>query len=246
MKEGRQASANFNVTAYKNRYGDLRNAYGNNLPLYYMHYIKYGKKENRNATGSSTPAASTSVNTTTPTTSSNLTPIMGTSKTNVAQMVRYFNANAPYPAFYKNSDAPTIQAFCQIYYEEAAAEGVRAEVAFAQAMKETAFLRYTGVVRIEQKNFCGLGATGGNNPGHSFGTVREGVRAQIQHLKAYGSTSPLNKTKVDPRYTYVTKGSAQYVEWLGQAENPKGFGWATDGNYGYSIVNGYMNKLLSQ
>ena len=48
MKEGRQASANFNVTNYKNRYGDLRAAYGNDLKSYYEHYINYGIKEGRN------------------------------------------------------------------------------------------------------------------------------------------------------------------------------------------------------
>ncbi len=246
MKEGRQASANFDVISYKNRYGDLRNAYGSNLPMYYMHYIKYGKRENRVATPGSTPAASTTVNTTTPTTSSNLTPIMGTSKTNVAQMVRYFNANAPYPAFYKNSDAPTIQAFCQIYYEEAAAEGVRAEVAFAQAMKETGFLRFGGSVSITQYNFAGLGATGNGVSGNGFGSVRNGVRAQIQHLKAYGSTAPLNKTCVDVRFQYVKRGTCPCVENLGINEDPVGIGWATAKNYGYSVVNDYMNKLLTK
>ena len=47
MKEGRQASANFNVNSYKDRYGDLRSAYGNDLANYYLHYINYGYKENR-------------------------------------------------------------------------------------------------------------------------------------------------------------------------------------------------------
>jgi len=41
---------------------------------------------------------------------------------------------------------------------------------------------------------------------------------------------------VDDRYEYVQKGSAPYVQWLGQKENPQGAGWATAENYGYSIV----------
>ena len=32
-----------------NRYADLKNAYGNNLREYYIHYIYSGKKEGRNA-----------------------------------------------------------------------------------------------------------------------------------------------------------------------------------------------------
>ena len=50
---------------------------------------------------------------------------MGTSSTSVEQMVKYYNAHATYPAFYAGTDAPTIAAFCQIYMEECAAEGVK-------------------------------------------------------------------------------------------------------------------------
>ena len=49
MKEGRKASANFDVKVYKNTYADLRAAFGENLPLYYKHYIEHGKKEGRKA-----------------------------------------------------------------------------------------------------------------------------------------------------------------------------------------------------
>lgn len=172
--------------------------------------------------------------------------IMGTTFTYLEQMVRYYNANQTYPAFYAGSDAPTIEAFCQIYIEEAQAEGVRAEVAFCQAMKETGFLRYAGDVRIEQYNFAGIGATGDGEPGNSFGNVRMGVRAQIQHLKAYASNDKLNGACVDPRFSFVkTRGSAPLVEWLGIHENPFGGGWAAAENYGPSIVSDYLAKLFS-
>lgn len=171
--------------------------------------------------------------------------IMGTSYTYIEQMIRYFNANQSYPAFYANSDAPTIEAFCQIYLEEAEAEGVRAEVAFCQAMKETGFLKYKGDVKIEQYNFAGIGATGGGEPGDSFGTVRNGIRAQIQHLKAYASKDALNGVCVDPRFSYIRRGTTPYVEWLGIKENPFGGGWAAAEHYGSSIVNDYLTKLFS-
>ena len=47
MKEGRQASASFNVYTYENSYNDLKNAFGDDLPKYYVHYINNGYKENR-------------------------------------------------------------------------------------------------------------------------------------------------------------------------------------------------------
>ena len=62
--------------------------------------------------------------------------------------------------------------------------------------------------------------------GNSFGSVREGIRAQIQHLKAYASSDGLNNACVDPRFSYVKRASAIYVEWLGIKENPYGGGWA--------------------
>ena len=171
--------------------------------------------------------------------------IMGTTYTYLDQMVRYYNKNEKYPEFYQNTDAPTIEAFCQIFLEEAEAEGVRAEVAFCQSMKETGFLRFTKDVSIEQLNFGGIGATGGGEPGYSFSSVREGVRAQIQHLKAYASTEKLKNKCVDPRFSYVKRGTIPYVEWLGIQESPNGGGWAAAENYGYSIIYDFMVKLFS-
>ena len=185
-----------------------------------------------------------------------LTKIMGTSQTSVAQMVRYYKANASgydtfkakYEGKYDGSlakgGASTIEQFAQIFYEEANAEGVKAEVAFTQCMKETGFLKYGGDVLPNQYNFAGIGATGAVH-GASFKDVRTGVRAQIQHLKAYASTSPLNNACVDPRFNLVTRNSAPYVEWLGIKENPNGYGWASAKNYGYDIV-GMVKVLLSK
>ncbi len=170
-------------------------------------------------------------------------PIMGKTDTTVAQMSAYYKANATYPEYYKNSDAPTIEDFCRIYIEECEAEGVRVEVAFAQAMKETGFLRFGGMVKIEQYNFAGIGATDSGETPATFETVRIGARAHIQHLKAYASKEPLNNECVDPRFGLVTRGIATYVEWLGIQENPYGKGWASSKNYGSSIIYDYMVKL---
>lgn len=185
-----------------------------------------------------------------------LMQIMGTSQTTVAQMVRYYNANASgydtfkakyngkYDGCLAKGGASTINQFAQIFYEEATAEGVRAEVAFTQCMKETGFLKYGGDVLPNQYNFAGIGATGAVH-GASFSNVRMGVRAQIQHLKAYGSISLLTNPCVDPRFNLVKRGSAQYVEWLGIKENPNGYGWATSKNYGHDIVS-MVNVLLKK
>ena len=172
-------------------------------------------------------------------------PIMGNSDVTAQQLAEYYNASgAKYPAEeLGKGGADSLETFCQMYCEEAAAEGVRPEVAFVQAMKETAWLQYGGDAKIEQYNFAGIGTTGGGVPGNSYADVRTGIRAQIQHLKAYATEDILAQECVDDRYEYVKKGSAPYVEWLGQKENPQGTGWATDENYGYSIVQ-MINKLM--
>ncbi|MFD2683184.1 N-acetylmuramoyl-L-alanine amidase [Bacillus seohaeanensis] len=117
--------------------------------------------------------------------------------------------------------------------------GIRGDIAFAQAMHETDFLRFTGTVKPNQNNFCGLGTTGPDNPGASFDTPSDGVLAHIQHLFAYASTKPLpaKYPLIDPRFDLVNRGSA--TTWV--ALNGK---WAVPGTtYGQSILNLYERNI---
>ena len=180
--------------------------------------------------------------------------IIGNPTTTVEKMVQYYNnRNVSYPTGKLSvGGADSIEKLAKIFYEEATAESIDPAIAWCQSMKETNWLRYGGQVKIEQFNFAGIGATDGGAAGADFSTygtngVRMGVRAQIQHLKAYAVSdlkkTDLNNACVDPRFAYVNKGSAEYVEWLGIQENPIGAGWATDAGYGYSIMNDYVKKL---
>ena len=133
--------------------------------------------------------------------------------------------------------APDIVTFCEIIYDEAVFENVRPEILYAQIMLETGYLQYGGDVEINQFNFGGLGATGNGVKGNSFRDVRTGIKAQVQHLKAYASAEPLNATQVvDERFKYVTRNTAPYVEWLGIKENPTGKGWAAAAGYGFNLM----------
>lgn len=113
----------------------------------------------------------------------------------------------------------------KIFLEEGAKEGVRGDGAFCQSMIETGYFKFGGDVRPGQHNYAGLGATGGV-PGLSFPDDRTGIRAQIQHLKAYASTETLRHECVDPRYKYVKKGCAHTFESLSGK-------WAVPGFAGY-------------
>ena len=179
------------------------------------------------------------------TTASGMHPVMAAPTAQraavIASMAAAFDdSGSSYPASLAAGGAPTINDFAAIAYDEAVAEGVSPELVFTQAMKETGWLGFGGDVSVDQFNFAGIGAVGGGAGGASFPDVRTGLRAQVQHLRAYadaGATaSSLANPLVDPRFSYVSKGSAPYVEYLGVQENPNGKGWATARNYGYDII----------
>ncbi|WP_461811862.1 N-acetylmuramoyl-L-alanine amidase [Faecalimonas sp.] len=166
--------------------------------------------------------------------------ISGRSSITVEQMIKYYKKSGKeYPTeALKVGGAKSIEEFCEIYYEECKMEGIKAEVAFTQAMIETGFLQFGGSVKIEQFNFAGLGAIEDGVSGNSFPNVRIGVRAHIQHLKCYANKEKLKNECVDPRWGEWLRGKAPYVEWLSIQNNPNGAGWANDPNYGKKILKG--------
>ena len=163
-------------------------------------------------------------------TEDSLTAIMGKAKATAGQMASYLKKKNP-------SVAQSVLDMIPLYLSEGEAEGVRGDIAFAQSCLETGNFTFSGsAVTLSQNNFCGLGVTQKGKTGLSFDTAQLGIRAQVQHLKAYASTDGLVNEKTDPRFRYVTRGCAPYVEWLGQKENPQGKGWAAGEKYGEKIL----------
>jgi hypothetical protein len=117
----------------------------------------------------------------------------------------------------------------RFYVEEAAAEGVNHDLAFSQMCLETGFLRFGGLVTPDMNNFCGLGAVSLSQTGERFPDPRTGVRAHIQHLKAYATAEPLKQPLVDPRYRWVRAGSAPLIKGLTGT-------WAADQEYDRKIT----------
>jgi len=147
--------------------------------------------------------------------------IMGDGLTSEVQLLRLLQLNkAPLHLY---GDLPNI------YREEAAIEGVNYDIAFCQMCLETGFLQFDGDVKPEQNNFGGIGAIGKGARGDRFSDQRTGVRAQIQHLKAYATTKPLVQPLVDPRFSLVKRGTAPL---LGQLAGK----WAEDDNYDKKIM----------
>jgi hypothetical protein len=150
--------------------------------------------------------------------------IMGTGYMSAGQLVSFFMECNP------DADEQKVTRLASLYIEECAVEGVNSDIAFIQMCLETGFLRFGGLVTPEMNNFCGLGATGAEERGVSLPDERTGVRAHVQHLKAYGSTEPLVGELVDPRFGYVVP----------RGKSPDIFGlagtWAMDPDYGFKLV----------
>lgn len=171
---------------------------------------------------------------------SNYTKIVGKSVATIEQMIARIKAANP-------GVPQSVIDMIPYYISEGEVEGIRGDVAFAQSCIETGnftFPESTCAVTIDQNNFAMMGVVTTFAKGLSFDTPQLGIRAQIQHLKAYASTEDLVGECVDPRFTYVTRGCAPYVEWLGMQENPQGKGWASGKNYGASILR-VLNEILS-
>ena len=94
----------------------------------------------------------------------------------------------------------SIEDIVNLYWVEAEREGVRPDIALAQALVETGDFGYGGTVKPKQNNFCGLGTTGKKVKGAKFKSPEIGVRAHIQHLLAYSVMKKPSTNIVDPRY----------------------------------------------
>ena len=171
-----------------------------------------------------------------PTLSAADSSIIGTPMATQKQCVKYLLQNNPNPDI-----AVSAEEIVSYYYEEGAREGIRPDVAFAQALKETGFFRYGGTVTADQNNFCGLGTTSATVKGFYFPNPQIGVRAHIQHLLAYSSTRKPTLPLVDPRYFLVRKAYGDRT--LGNWQDLNGR-WAVPGNfYGQEILSMFKAML---
>ena len=163
--------------------------------------------------------------------------IMGPTRLDARQLAAWFNGRQPRPAG-SYAASVDVETLAQYFIEESAAENVTGDVAFAQAVVETGWFRFTGTVPASANNFAGIGALEGNPGAAVFPDARTGVRAQVQHLRAYAdpmatacAMPPLRNPCVDPRFHLVVpKGRAPTWERLGNGN------WASAPGYAARIL----------
>jgi hypothetical protein len=171
-------------------------------------------------------------------------PIMGASRLSAARLTAWFTLRQPRPSGVYAATVP-VERLATIFIEEGAAEGVTGDVAFVQSIVETGWFRFGGPVAAWMNNLAGIGVTDTNPSPAVFPDVRTGVRAQIQHLRAYAdprayacSVPPLAHPCVDPRFNLVSpKGTAPNWNGLGHGK------WATASTYAASILSLYSEAL---
>lgn len=160
---------------------------------------------------------------------------------------------------------PEWQRVAPLFWQLAGPVGVRPEVAFAQACKETGYGRFGRATTLEHRNTCGLKVpdpvalgqtiTDGSWKGdadprahQSFPTWEIGVLAHLEHLALYAGrpgyplpyvrrTPTLWHGANDPRHFAFLFGTARTVEALSGK-------WAPASTYGQSIVSDVLNPLV--
>jgi hypothetical protein len=170
--------------------------------------------------------------------------VMGPATVDAGRLVAWFRGRSPQPGGAYGATVP-VETLAQLYIQEGAAEGVRGDVAFIQGILETGWFRFGGSVPGWMNNFAGIGATDTNPAPAAFPDARTGVRAQIQHLRAYGDAGattctvpPLHRPCVDPRFHLVSpKGKAPTWNQMGNGN------WATSSTYASSILRLHSEAL---
>ncbi len=163
------------------------------------------------------------------------TPILGKTQIPVEQAKRWAEKMGAHQRFIDIADS---------YWKYGEITGVRPEILYAQAAKETGYGKYTGQVKPEQNNWAGIkikGATGDKPEDHeTFASPDDGVRAHFNHISAYIGTDPVGEPHA--RYyvlnTMPWRGTVEYTEQLGGK-------WAPDITYGYNIAVKILPSMMN-
>jgi len=173
-------------------------------------------------------------------------PVMGRSTLTGPQLAAWFRSTG---AVAKLAPGVTIDDVAALFVEEGDAEGVRGDLAFAQAIIETGSF---GVAA--GNNYSGIGVCDSCTGGYAFADAREGVRAQIQLLRNYADGSSRASNLAHPPSpslygedaakaarlydTFFLKGHAPVWNLMGNGN------WATDPVYAPKVIGLYTRMVV--
>ncbi len=142
----------------------------------------------------------------------------------------------------KSGGADIFIDIADIYWKYGEITGIRPDILYAQAAKETGFGKYGGAVMPEQNNWAGIKtktATGDLAEDHeTFETPDDGVRGHFNHISAYIGLEPTG----EPHGRYYNVKS---IAWAGTVKTLEELGgkWCPDLYYGYSILHNFIEKM---
>jgi len=168
-----------------------------------------------------------------------VTPVMAKERVTASEIVAWYRSKNIRDA----KPAVPVETLARLFIEEGRAEGVAGDLAFVQSMIETGWLRHSARVPPHFFNYAGIGAVDGGTTAARFPNARIGVRAQIQHLRAYAdhrvNCRNFRHATVTPRcHLVLPKGKAPMWEDMGRGN------WATDPQYA-AKVNRLYDELLT-
>lgn len=132
----------------------------------------------------------------------------------------------------------------EIYWQYGQLTGIRPDIMYAQAAKETAFGNYGGAVLPEQNNWAGIKKYGQNGDApedhEDFATPEDGVRGHFNHMSAYVGLAPVGEPH--GRFKSVSSmpwaGTVSYIEELGGR-------WCPDLYYGFAVLHNYLEEMAN-
>jgi hypothetical protein len=156
--------------------------------------------------------------------------IMGPSALTAAEMAAWFEASG----HQANTTVP-ITELAQDYVTAGQAEGVRADIAFAQSVIETGYFGFPagGQLVAADNNFAGIGACDSCAHGWAFPDARTGVAAQIQLLHAYASKTPIPTPLIGPVGVHGCCDTWMALTGV----------WATSSHYGFAVLGVYKSMV---
>jgi Mannosyl-glycoprotein endo-beta-N-acetylglucosaminidase len=163
--------------------------------------------------------------------------VMGPSVLNSNQLSAWFNAQG-----YVDLTPAHITQLTAWYVQEGTAEGVRGDVAFAQAVLETGGFGSPDAVNLN--NYAGIGHCDTCSAGWAFPSPQGGVLGQEQLLRIFagGQSQPAGTPTPAPVLPSLTPAQEGRSGCCQTWESLTGV-WATDPTYGAQILSIYQQML---
>lgn len=160
--------------------------------------------------------------------------LLGGSALSATQLVGWYNSQG-----YVDLTSTPIGQLASWYLQAGAEEGVRGDVAFAQAVLETG--GFSSPDAVDLNNYAGIGHCDSCAAGWAFPSAQGGVLGQVQLLRIFADAgpAPARPSPVLPSLTPAQQGSAGCCSTVQSLTGV----WATDPTYGQQILEIYAQML---